>query len=253
MKPSDTSGEPHDVLNGPFVAIPYEWLAHFPALGMNAQEWLVVTQILAASQVTRHDFLSPQELADRTGFTPYAIGEIVDGLVSRGLVSIGERVDDQGTQSHYFDLAPLWAHIRKPVPVPTDKRRKRTAQTDIVSLFEEEFGRPLSGLECDQVRQWLELDSHPDWMLTEALREAVLANKYSFKYMDRILFEWQRNRVRTRQELETYRTSYRERATAREEAAAATNVSKTSRRTKPAAPAAQDERYSKFYQLFPDS
>ncbi|MCL6593475.1 MAG: DnaD domain protein [Alicyclobacillus sp.] len=118
-----------------------------------------------------------------------------------------------------------------------------------MSLFEEEFGRPLSGLECEQICQWLDRDRHPEWLVVEALREAVLANKYSFKYIDRVLYEWQRHRIRSTAELAAYREEYRNRMRPREEV-----VPRAPRRSGRSTPAKsdRDERYAAFYELFPD-
>ena len=83
--------------------------------------------------------------------------------------------------------------------------------------------------------------------------EAVLASKYSFRYIDRVLFDWERNRIRTRQELEAYRQSYRERTKARDEVAA--GAASAGRRQRPATnvDGTRDERYAAFYHLFPDA
>jgi DNA replication protein len=41
-------------------------------------------------------------------------------------------------------------------------------------------------------------------LILAALREAVFSNKLSFRYIDRILLEWQRNRIRTPEEAAEY-------------------------------------------------
>jgi DNA replication protein len=249
VKPSEREEAIVELLGGSFVSLPYVFLEKFASLGLEAEEFLILTQILGASQIRRTTDLSAQEIANLCGMPLHDVMNCIDKLLRRGFLAIGERVDTEGTRSNYYDLRPLWNQIRGK---NTKQAGIREWHKDPVTLFEEEFGRPLSGLECDQIRQWIENDGHPEWMLTEALREAVLANKYSFKYIDRILFDWQRNRIRTRQELEAYRQDYRDRAKAREEMAAAKSRTpanfKSSREGKP-----QNDKYSAFYQLFPDS
>lgn len=250
MKPSDRETAGADFLTSPFVAVPYQWFTDFHSFGLSASEFLLLLHIVAANQVAKKDFLSPQELASLSNMKPQETAELIGGLVQRGLLSIGERLDEYGTHSNYFDLRPLWERLRgKKQEVPVHEWRK-----DPITLFEEEFGRPLSGLECEQIRQWLERDGHAEWLVAEALREAVLANKYSFKYIDRILFEWHRHRIRTKRELEEYRQGYRERLKGKEDTATSVEKS-TPRRTreKTTAKPEQDERYSAFYRLFPDA
>jgi DNA replication protein len=251
MKASDRESGHADFLGGSFVSIPAMWLSKLSQLGLSPAEFLILVQILAASQLERQDFLTPQELALRSGMTAMETSEHIGNLVNQGFLSIGERLEENGTHSNYYDLKPLWSRLRGRDPLNNQTREWRK---DVVTLFEEEFGRPLSGLECEQIRQWMERDGHAEWIITEALREAVLANKYSFKYIDRILYDWQRNRIRTRSELEAYRESYRERIKGKSEAAAASQTSggRPTRRSEQSA-TGRDERYSAFYQLFPDT
>ncbi|WP_274434206.1 DnaD domain-containing protein [Alicyclobacillus sp. ALC3] len=240
--PSDVS----TLLGTPFVSVPFSLFGQFSKLELQAEELVMLLQILAASQVQGKELLTPKELGDACNLSPDEAGACMERLVARGCLAIGEKQDEDGFSCNYFDLSPLWQRLQGPTQGPLVER------TDTVSLFEAEFGRPLSGFECEQIRAWISRDGHPEWMVAEALREAVLANKYSFKYIDRVLFDWQRHRVRTRQELEQYRESYRERQKAREETAAGTTQpAKRSNRSADVAP--RDERYAAFYQLFPDT
>ncbi|MBX6352834.1 MAG: DnaD domain-containing protein [Thermoflavifilum sp.] len=249
MRPAEREGGGADFLTRGFVSVPRALLDQFPELGISAEDFVVLLQILSAQQLEGKEFLSPYDLSVLCSTSPTVISEIIGRLVARGLLAIGERLDDDGTRSNYFDLKPLWQRLRGRDPQQPYAGEWRK---DPVTLFEEEFGRPLSALECEQIRRWLDDDAYPEWLITEALREAVLANKFSFRYIDRILYEWQRHRIRTRQELEQYRQQYRAKrggATDPDSRARSTGA-----RTKGEASApARDERYKAFYDLFPDA
>lgn len=256
MKPSARQSANGDFLSTPFVSLPYDLLKNYANLGLHAHELIMLMQILASGQVQGTTELSSQDLGDLCGMSSKEIMLSVERLVREGYLGIGERWDDNGAQVSYFDLQPLWERLRgKPVAtVPAQAWQK-----DPVSMFEEEFGRPLSGVECDQIRTWLGPEAYPEWMVIEALKEAVLANKYSFKYIDRVLFDWQRNLVKSRQDLERYRQQYRDRQRDREVnkrsngvVNGASNVQKrTSQRQETPKDTVKDERYANFYQLFP--
>ncbi|WP_026962481.1 DnaD domain protein [Alicyclobacillus herbarius] len=249
MMPPVRTVDNADFLAHPFVVLPVDLIQGCSALGLSPAEFVVLVQVITSVQTQEESFLTPQELANRSGLSPREAGDAIGRLVSRGLLSIGERLETDGTRTNYFDLSPLWQQLRGK---PTSSYEASTVSKDPFQLFEEEFGRPLSGLEYEQIRQWLSQDGHPEWMVVEALREAVLANKFSFKYIDRVLFEWQRHRIRTRQELERYRESYRERQQSRQQIAA-TKSRASSRKRSPNLNGARDERYEAFYQLFPDA
>lgn len=68
-------------------------------------------------------------------------------------------------------------------------------EQNIYRRFEQEFGRPLSPTEIEQVQKW-ESNISAD-LVAEALQRAVLAGKFNFKYIDGIIFNWQKNNIRT--------------------------------------------------------
>ena len=87
-------------------------------------------------------------------------GILIEGMVSRGLIHIGARTDAEGNEENYFDLQPLWQRLQALTAAPSTPASE-TAEIPVVTLFESEFGRPLSGFECEQIRNWMGRDGHP--------------------------------------------------------------------------------------------
>ncbi|MFU1892569.1 DnaD domain-containing protein, partial [Enterococcus faecium] len=75
----------------------------------------------------------------------------------------------------------------------TDKNK-----LNIYAAVEQNFGRPLSPIEMEMIKQWQTEDSYPDDLIQLALKEAVLNQAFSLKYMDRILLSWERKGIKTK-------------------------------------------------------
>ncbi|SDW29201.1 DnaD domain protein [Paenibacillus sp. CF384] len=82
-------------------------------------------------------------------------------------------------------------------------------QSDLFSVFEQEFGRPLSPMECETISAWVDQDRYPDELIRFALKESVFAGKLHFRYIDRILIEWSRNRVTNTDEAKAHTQKFR--------------------------------------------
>lgn len=67
----------------------------------------------------------------------------------------------------------------------------------LVSIFEEQFGRALSSIELNILREWKE-SNYDDEMIVKALKEAVKSQVLNFRYIEGILHNWAKNGVKTR-------------------------------------------------------
>ncbi|MBO8136776.1 MAG: DnaD domain protein [Desulfotomaculum sp.] len=97
--------------------------------------------------------------------------------------------------------------------VDDDNARTRviTENTGIVNTFENEFGRPLSSMEIQQLIAWLEDDKLTDELLIEALKRASLAGRLNFAYIRGIINNWLKNNVRTLREVQERDKQFKER------------------------------------------
>ena len=67
----------------------------------------------------------------------------------------------------------------------------------LVSIFEEQFGRALSPIELNILREWKE-SNYDDEMIVKALKEAVKSQVLNFRYIEGILHNWAKNGVKPR-------------------------------------------------------
>lgn len=73
---------------------------------------------------------------------------------------------------------------------------------ELYQLFEKEFGRHLSPIENESISKWIAEDNYDLDVIRLALREAVLNQAYSLKYIDRILLAWERKGIKSKQQAE---------------------------------------------------
>lgn len=80
---------------------------------------------------------------------------------------------------------------------------------ELFTVFEKEFGRPLSPIEFEQINQWV--GEHSELLVREALKRAVLLGKYNLKYINSILVEWKKNNIQTIQAVQNYDAEFEKR------------------------------------------
>ncbi len=69
-------------------------------------------------------------------------------------------------------------------------------EKNIFEVIEENFGRTLNPIEYETINKWGEYN-FPLELLKYAVEKAVLKNIYAIGYIDKILYEWDKNNIRT--------------------------------------------------------
>lgn len=110
--------------------------------------------------------------------------DTISSLIDKNLVSI-EVIKNNGIFEEHISLELFLNKIK--LYLIEDKHDEKA--NDIYTLFEEEFGRTLSPTEYETITNWLECNIPVD-LIKSALKEAVLNGVNSLRYIDKILFEW---------------------------------------------------------------
>ena len=110
--------------------------------------------------------------------------DIINRLIEKRYVSI-EMSKDNGIIEEYISLDLFYEKIN----LFLIEKDNIDNSTDIYSKFEKEFGRTLSPVEYETINKWIE-NHIPIELIESALKEAILSGVNSIRYIDKILFEW---------------------------------------------------------------
>ncbi|WP_044478877.1 DnaD domain-containing protein [Paenibacillus antibioticophila] len=210
------------------VNIPYPLLTQYRSLGLGDTEAMLLLQLLAFKQVDQDEFPSMDLLEHRMQLQAGEVSKAVRKLLKEGWISIDQFTDEAtGRQSESYNLSGMyerlaesmaaeqensreWRAVSGETPAAESEHRKLEEQArNLFVVFETEFARPLSPMECETISGWIDQDRYPEELIRLALKEAVFAGKVHFRYIDRILLEWNRNRVRTAEDAKAYIQRFR--------------------------------------------
>jgi DNA replication protein len=193
------------------VTISQLFFQHYKRLDIKDLDAVLLLHMFAF-QADGSQFPTPSDLSARTHLTENEVSEILQRLMQRGLLEIQQSQDENGVLYEQFSMQPLWNRLVNLVvseKTAEEKQKEKVDEGQIFTLFEQEFGRLLSPMECETITMWLDEDNHAVEIIKAALKEAVLAQKLSLRYIDRILFEWKKKRVRTLNDVEKQTKSFR--------------------------------------------
>lgn len=172
------------------LPIPIKLLTSLTSLHLNEQELAVILQL---HRYLYHNILfpTPNDLAGYLTITEEECANILRSLIQKGMLSIEQVKNEQNQLSEVYSLNPLWERVYTMEP------NHEYSDGTIFILFEQEFGRPLSPFEIETINVWLDEDKISPALIKAGLRESVLMGKLNFKYIDRILRDWQQKGIQT--------------------------------------------------------
>ena len=89
-------------------------------------------------------------------------------------------------------------------------QNKTTSKQEVYKNIEVEFGRLLTPMELQTIDSWLNTENYSPELIVLALREAVLNQVYSLKYIDKILLSWEKQNIKTSADVQRSRQQRRQ-------------------------------------------
>ncbi|MFE4710097.1 DnaD domain-containing protein [Paenibacillus sp. NPDC056722] len=228
-------------LESGMAIIPYALLKHYRKLGLAGSEAMLLIHLLAFRQVEGMEFPTLEDLQGVTGRSVPVIAGELQKLMKDGFIGIDEDNDElRGIHYERYNFSGLYsklgaylAEVAQQAGQTQELLTSQRSSADVLSnggsgwnpaslqskgeeesrslfsVFEKEFGRPLSPMECETISGWVDQDQYLEELILLALKEAVFAGKLHFRYIDRILLEWSRNRLKNAQDVKTYLKKFR--------------------------------------------
>ncbi|TBL79694.1 DnaD domain-containing protein [Paenibacillus thalictri] len=196
------------------AGIPYLLLKMYKKLKLTETDAMLLIHVIAFGEKEGKEFPTLDELQSRMSIGPEAVIAALQKLLKAGVIAIDQELDAQtGVQYERYNFTPLYDKLAE---CWLDEQRQLAAAAlqqdagrNIFSIFENEFGRPLTPMEMETISSWLDKDQYKEELILAALKEAVFAGKVHFKYIDRILLDWSRNRVATAQQAREHAQKFR--------------------------------------------
>lgn len=216
------------------AGIPVPLLKRYARLGLTETDMMLVIHLLAFKEREQSEFPTIEELQSRMSVSPEQLIQSLQKMLEQGFIAIDEEIDpDSGIRYERYNVDGLFRKLAELCaaeeaakrtasgaarPDPVDAAPPfgggspgggQAAEANLFVLFEQEFGRPLSPMECETISGWLDQDRYPQPLIVAALKEAVFAGKLHFRYIDRILLEWSRSGIRTPEEAKEFAARFR--------------------------------------------
>ena len=162
-----------ELLKSKTYMIPSTLIKNYLKLNITEKELIFIIYIM-----NNNDEFNINLICDDLGYTKKDVMALISSLSEKNLLSL--HVKDK---KDYLNLEELYNKLGFLMI------EKKEVKTDIYSVIESEFGRTLSPMEYEIVRAWID-NGFNEELIKEALKEAIYNHVTSLRYIDTILYEW---------------------------------------------------------------
>ncbi len=164
-------------------------------LNLSLSEFLLLLYFENADDAT----FDLEKISSKLKVDSNQILEAFNNLISKKIIDlesdkdlVGKRYDKVSLNNFYQKLA-----------LDQKQENKAKLEENIFTKFESEFRRPLTGTEFEIIKAWLE-KMYSEELILKALEEAVYNGATSIRYIDTILYEWNKKGFKNREDVDNY-------------------------------------------------
>ncbi len=125
--------------------------------------------------------------------------EAFNSLMVKGLVSLESVKDIENRLNEVVVLDGVYSSVID----NTISETKEDVKEDVFKVFERELGRTMSSMELELINGWL-ISGTPEELILGALREAIYNGVTNFRYIDKIIYEWEKKGFKTMDDVNAY-------------------------------------------------
>lgn len=184
------------------VIIPRMIFNNYKRLNITEEELVILIFIIDLGNKISYN---PDIFVTELNIEKFKVMELLNSLSEKKLITITVEKNKNNKTEEYICLDLLYNKI---LNLFKEVKDDKIDNTDIFSIFENEFGRTISPMEYEIIKGWIN-DKFSYEIIIEALKEATYNNVNSLSYIDKILYEWNRKGLKTKEDIIKDKNNYR--------------------------------------------
>lgn len=181
------------------IVIPKILFDNYKKLNISSDELIFLIYI-----INNNEIFNPKKISIELNISLNEVMETMEQLSSKGILKV-ELKKIGNIRNEYINLDGLYSKLTF---IIMDDQKQET-KISIYDIFEKEFGRTISPMEYQIIGAWLENGTSEE-TITLALKEATYNGVSNLRYIDKIISEWNKKGIKTKQDVEKARINHKQ-------------------------------------------
>lgn len=185
-----------DILKDGNIVIPVYLLKNYKKLKIELNEFIFLMYLYNKDDNMIFD---PAKFSNDLGITLEEAMKIVSNLSDKNYLKVEVVKNDKGIMEEIINLEDFYSKLS--LLLVEDINTNDSSKSNIFETIEKEFGRTLSPMEYEIIKAWLDSNISEE-LINEALKEATFNGVSNLRYIDKILYEWGKKGINTKEDVE---------------------------------------------------
>ena len=181
--------------------LPQYLLKNYKNIGLNSEELIFLIYLINLEKPIVCDY---NIFSEDVNMKVPEILTLINNLKEKNIIEIELKKNKEGKLEEYINMDLFFNKLFMTI---IDSKEEKN-DSNIYSIFEKELARPLSPIEYELINGWLECNYKEEIILAE-LKEAVFNGVNNFRYIDKILFEWNKKGIDSLEKVEKNKKEFK--------------------------------------------
>jgi len=175
-----------------------ELLFNYKKLNITDSELIILIYLINQTSNT----YNPKQIGNDLKLELNNVLELINSLCEKNIIKI-EMKKINNIRSEVISLDSLYEKIAFALTEVEEKN-----DSNLYGVFETEFGRTLSPMEFEIINGWLD-NGYTEELIKLALKEATYNGVSNLRYIDKIIYEWGKKGIKTKEDVENNRKQFK--------------------------------------------
>ncbi len=192
-----------DIVKSKNVVIPLYLYKLKDKLDISMDEFMLMMYLYNEGELVLFDL---NRISNELGLKLNDLMNMIGILNGKGLIELKVITNDKNVMEEYISLDNFYNKISLLLMDNTEE--KEEDNSNVFSMIEQEFGKTLSPIEYEIIKAWLESNKSVE-LIGCALKESVMNGVRNLRYMDKILYEWEKKGIKTKSDVDNHMNNRR--------------------------------------------
>lgn len=184
------------------ITIPFYIVENYQKFNLTLDDFVLLIYLYNYNT----DVYDPTLISNELNMPLEKVMEVVESLTEKGFINIDVTKASNGLMEEKINLDNFYKKLE--ILLMEELTEEEEKDNSIYKTIENEFNRKLKPMEQELVIGWQK--DYTDELIKEALKEASLNGSLSLRYIDKVLFDWKKQGVKTTDDIKKIKELARE-------------------------------------------